>query len=161
MHAVAPKNIVACSGLSLIEGPGPCEKAPRYRTNPVTNSTIAAMNTVEPSPTLRFLWAARKRYHGAETATRRAGWGPHSEGTLRMSDERRFLSREDLLLLFWAVALGLAGAAAFGAFRAVSASDEDTAARFGVFAMNLLWPGVLILLGVAAVVVMGWKANLD
>jgi hypothetical protein len=78
-----------------------------------------------------------------------------------MSDRRRFLSRDDLLLLMWSVALGLVVAGAFAAYRAVSASDGDAADRLAEFAMNLLWPGVLILGGVAAVVWMGWKANLD
>ena len=74
---------------------------------------------------------------------------------------RRFLNRDDLLLLFWSVLLGLAAAAAFGAYRAVSASGEDAGGRLAEFALNLLWPGVLISAGVAAVVWLGWKANLD
>jgi hypothetical protein len=78
-----------------------------------------------------------------------------------MSDRRRFLNRDDLLLLVSSVALGLLVAGAFAAYRAVSASGEDTAGRLAEFAANLLWPGVLILAGVAAVVWMGWKANLD
>ena len=65
------------------------------------------------------------------------------------------------MLLFWSVALGLAVAAAFGAYQAVSASGEDTGGRFAEFATNLAWPGVLIAGGVAGVVWMGWKANLD
>ncbi len=65
------------------------------------------------------------------------------------------------MLLFWSVVLGLAVAAAFGAYRAVSASGEDAGGRFAEFATNLLWPGVLIAGGVAAVVWMGWKANLE
>lgn len=66
-----------------------------------------------------------------------------------------------MLLLVTSVALGLVVAGAFAAYRAVSASGEDTAGRLAEFAMNLFWPGVLILGGVAAVVWMGWKANLD
>ena len=61
------------------------------------------------------------------------------------------------MLLFWSVLLGLVLAAAFAAYQAVSASDE----RVAEFATNLLWPGALIFVGVAAVVWMGWKANLD
>ncbi len=45
MQAVAPKNIQAWIGLSAIEGPGPCENAPRYNRKPITMSTIAAMST--------------------------------------------------------------------------------------------------------------------
>lgn len=78
-----------------------------------------------------------------------------------MSERRSPLSREDLLLLVSSVVLGLAGAAGFAAFRAVSASDADAGGRFAEFASNLLWPGVLIFLGIAAVVWLGWKANLD
>ena len=78
-----------------------------------------------------------------------------------MSERRRFLGREDLFLLFWSLVLGLAAAAAFGAYRAVTASGEDTAGRLAEFAANLLWPGVLIVAAVGAVVWLGWKANLD
>lgn len=78
-----------------------------------------------------------------------------------MSERRSPLNREDLLLLVWSVVLGLAGDAAFAAFRAVSASDGDASGRLAEFATNLAWPGVLIFLGVAAVVWLGWKANLD
>ncbi len=65
------------------------------------------------------------------------------------------------MLLFWSVVLGLAVAAAFGAYRAVSASGEDAGGRLVEFATNLAWPGVLIAGGVAGVVWMGWKANLE
>jgi hypothetical protein len=78
-----------------------------------------------------------------------------------MTERRRSLTREDLLLVLASLALGLAVAAAFAAYRAVSAADEDTAGRLGEFAQNLLWPGVLIFAGIAAVVVAGWKANID
>jgi len=69
--------------------------------------------------------------------------------------------REDALLIVSSVALGLGGAAIFAVYRAVSVSGEDVAGRLGEFASNLLWPGVLISLAVAAVVWFGWKANLD
>ncbi|OGO49439.1 MAG: hypothetical protein A2148_08145 [Chloroflexi bacterium RBG_16_68_14] len=78
-----------------------------------------------------------------------------------MSERRRFLGWENLALLFWSLVLGLAAAAAFGAYRAVTASGEVTAGRLAAFAVNLLWPGVLIFAAVAAVVWLGWKANLD
>jgi hypothetical protein len=79
----------------------------------------------------------------------------------RQTGRRRLLPREDLALLLAALLLGLAVAAAFAAYRAVSADGEDGAGRFAEFAQNLLWPGVLIFAGVAAVVVAGWKANID
>jgi len=78
-----------------------------------------------------------------------------------MFRRRPFLSREDRLLIFWSLVLGLAAAAAFGAYRAISASDEDASGRFAEFGTALLWPGALIVAGVAAVVWLGWKANLD
>lgn len=77
-----------------------------------------------------------------------------------MAEPRRSFSREDGLLLLSCVALGFVGAAVFAAYRAVSASDEG-AGRLAEFAANLAWPGVVIFAGVAVVVWLGWKANLD
>jgi len=78
-----------------------------------------------------------------------------------MSDRGPPLRRSDVLLALAGVALGLAGAAAFGAYRAVSLSGEDAGSRVAEFATNLLWPGLLIVGAVALVVWFGWKANLD
>ncbi len=78
-----------------------------------------------------------------------------------MSERRRFLRREDLPLLLWSLVLGMVAAAAFGAYRAVSASGEDAGGRLTEFGANLLWPGVLFFAAVAAVVWLGWKAKLD
>ena len=78
-----------------------------------------------------------------------------------MHERRRRLPREDLVLVLASLLLGLAVAAAFAAYRAVSAADEDTGGRLSEFAQNLLWPGVLIGAGIAAVVVAGWKANIE
>ncbi len=71
------------------------------------------------------------------------------------------MSRENVLLTLAAAALGLGGATIFGAYRAVSLSDESTGGRIAEFATNAAWPGVLIFAAVAAVVWFGWKANLD
>ena len=71
------------------------------------------------------------------------------------------VKRQDLLLALCATLLGLATAAVFATYRAVSVDGEDAAGRMAEFAANLLWPGVLIFAGVAVVVVGGWKANLD
>ncbi len=68
---------------------------------------------------------------------------------------------ENVLLAFVAAGLGLAGAAVFAAYQAVSLEGEDTAERFAEFASNVAWPGALIVVAVAAVVWFGWKANLD
>ena len=71
------------------------------------------------------------------------------------------MSRENALLTLAAVGFGAAGAAVFGAFRAVSLSGESAGGRFAEFASNAAWPGALIFVAVAAVVWFGWKANLD
>lgn len=81
----------------------------------------------------------------------------HSE----TAEHRGLLRREDVVLVAWAALIGLAAAAVFGAYRAVSVDGEDAAGRLAEFAQNLLWPGVLILAGVAVAVCVGWKANLD
>ena len=67
------------------------------------------------------------------------------------------LKKADIVLIVAAALLGLAAAAAFGAYRAVN--GDDGALRD--FAVNVAWPGVLIFAGVAATVWFGWKANLD
>jgi len=69
--------------------------------------------------------------------------------------------RENVLLALAATAFGLGAAAIFGAYRAVSASGQDTSGRFAEFATNAAWPGAMIFAAVAAVVWFGWKANLD
>lgn len=78
-----------------------------------------------------------------------------------MPERRRLLAHADLPLVLASLLLGAAVAAAFAAYRAVSAADQDGTGRLAEFAQNLLWPGLLILAGVAAVVVAGWKANID
>jgi hypothetical protein len=74
-----------------------------------------------------------------------------------MADREPQLTRADAVLILSAAILGLAAASAFGAFQAVN--GDDGALRD--FAVNLVWPGVLIFAGVAATVWFGWKANLD
>jgi hypothetical protein len=71
------------------------------------------------------------------------------------------IKRDDLLLVLGAAVLGLAAAAVFAAYQAVSLDGEAVAGRLAEFAANLLWPGVLIFAGVAVIVIGGWKANLD
>ena len=78
-----------------------------------------------------------------------------------MPDRRRFLSREDVLLIVTSLVLGAGAACAFAAYRAVGVAGEDAAGRLAEFGQNLLWPGAIIFAGIAAVVVAGWKANID
>jgi hypothetical protein len=64
-------------------------------------------------------------------------------------------------LALWSLALGLAGAAAFASWRAAAAEAVGTGERLATFGGSLLWPGALILLGIGAIVWMGWKISLD
>jgi len=63
----------------------------------------------------------------------------------------------DLVLGAAALVLGLACALGYAAYRAVSAETG----RGGAFGDAMLFPGVLIVAAVAAMVVLGWKANID
>ncbi len=74
-----------------------------------------------------------------------------------MTERDPLISKADLVLLLAAAVLGAAATSAFGAYQAVN-GDEGAARDF--FA-NVAWPGVLIFVGVAAMVWFGWKANLD
>ena len=65
----------------------------------------------------------------------------------------------DITLAAVALVLGLAAALGYAAWRAVSATAP--ADRWGTFGGALLFPGALIIAGVAAMVWLGWKANID
>ena len=67
------------------------------------------------------------------------------------------LSRANVALLISAVLLGLAAASSFAAYQAVNGNGSP----MRDFAVNLGWPGILILAAVAVIVWFGWKANLD
>lgn len=67
----------------------------------------------------------------------------------------------DLVLGAVGIGLGLLGAAAFGAWRAVSADDATASERWAEFGEALLFPGLLIIVAIAAMVWLGWKANID
>ena len=66
-----------------------------------------------------------------------------------------------LALALWCLVLALAGTAAFASWRAVAQEATDLGERLGTFGESLLWPGALIFFGIAAMVWMGWKINLD
>jgi hypothetical protein len=75
--------------------------------------------------------------------------------------ERTGARRSDVLLAGAGVLLGLAVAAGYGAWRAVSREGASAASRAGEFGEALLFPGVLIVVAIAAMVWFGWKANID
>jgi hypothetical protein len=67
----------------------------------------------------------------------------------------------EMALIAVAVALGAAAAAGYGAWRAVSREGVDASARWSAFGDAMLFPGALIIVAVAAMVWLGWKANID
>lgn len=66
--------------------------------------------------------------------------------------------RQDATLGAVALLLGLLVAAAYAGYRAVSL---ESGGRGEEFAAVMLWPGVLIVAAVAAMVWLGWKLNID
>jgi hypothetical protein len=75
--------------------------------------------------------------------------------------DRSTRSAGNIVLAAAALALGLATATAFGAWRAISRQNLDAAARWSEFGNAMLFPGALIVAAVAAMVWLGWKANID
>ncbi len=67
----------------------------------------------------------------------------------------RHSKSHDLLLVVVAVALGAAVAAGYAAWRAV---HDGSASSLGE---AMLFPGSLIIISIAAMVWLGWKANID
>lgn len=60
-----------------------------------------------------------------------------------------------------AITLGAAAAALYGAWRAISEDPASTAERWSTFGEAMLFPGLLIIVAIAAMVWLGWKANID
>jgi hypothetical protein len=69
--------------------------------------------------------------------------------------------RDNVVLGIFGLVLGLLGAAGYGAFRAVNNDGASTAGRFATLGEAMLFPGMLIVAGIAAMVWLGWKANID
>ena len=67
----------------------------------------------------------------------------------------------DVILAIVALVLGLAAAAGYGAWRAVSADAASAGDRWSTFGEALMFPGLLVIAAVAAMVWLGWKANID
>jgi hypothetical protein len=57
--------------------------------------------------------------------------------------------------------LGLLAAAGYGAWRAISDEAASPSERWSSFGAAMLFPGVLIIVAVVAMVWLGWKANID
>ena len=67
----------------------------------------------------------------------------------------------DAILALVALILGAAAACGYGAWRAVSADATSNGDRWSTFGEALAFPGLLIIVAVAAIVWLGWKANID
>jgi hypothetical protein len=67
----------------------------------------------------------------------------------------------DVLLVLVGLALGAVGAAAYAAWRYVSLEAASRSDRWAEFGDAMLFPGSLIIIAVAAMVWLGWKANID
>lgn len=75
----------------------------------------------------------------------------------RMSPERR----ADVLLAAAGILLGVLAAAAYALFRAFTLDDASAGDRLAEFSGEMLFPGVLVIVAVAAMVWMGWKLDID
>lgn len=69
--------------------------------------------------------------------------------------------RTDIILVSAGVALGAVVAGSYGAWRAISREGIATADRWSEFGDAMLFPGWLIVIAIAAMVWLGWKANID
>lgn len=75
--------------------------------------------------------------------------------------ERRSSRSGDLALAVTGLALGLLAACGYGAWRAVSAEAASAGERWSAFGEALVFPGLLVIAAIAAMVWLGWKANID
>jgi hypothetical protein len=71
------------------------------------------------------------------------------------------IARADVLLAFAGLLLGAAVAAGYAAWRAVSLDAATSADRWSEFGEAMVFPGWLIIAAIAAMVWLGWKANID
>lgn len=71
------------------------------------------------------------------------------------------LRKTDLALAAAGLALGTLTAAGYGAWRAISHEAVSAGDRWSSFAEAMLFPGALVIVAVAAMVWLGWKANID
>jgi len=66
-----------------------------------------------------------------------------------------------LKTLLGLVVLLVLAAAGYAAWRAVSEESAASSERWSEFAGAMLFPGALIIVAIAAMVWLGWKANID
>lgn len=69
--------------------------------------------------------------------------------------------RGDITLALAGIALGVLAAGGYGAWRAVSETDAAAGDRWRTFGDAMLFPGSLVIVVVAVIVWLGWKANID
>jgi hypothetical protein len=69
--------------------------------------------------------------------------------------------RDNVILSAVAITLGGLAAGLYGAWRAVSEESASKPERWGTFGDAMLFPGLLIVVAIAAMVWLGWKANID
>ena len=67
----------------------------------------------------------------------------------------------DLFLAAAGIALGVLAAAGYGAWRAVSADAASAGDRWSSFGEAMVFPGLLVIAAITAMVWLGWKANID
>lgn len=67
----------------------------------------------------------------------------------------------DITLAAVGAVLGLLAAAGYGAWRAVSETHASAFDRWSAFGDAMLFPGALVVVVVAVIVWLGWKANID
>lgn len=71
------------------------------------------------------------------------------------------IQRIDIILVAVGTLIGAGIAAGYAAWRAVSLDAATSSARWSEFGEAMIFPGWLIILAVAAMVWMGWRANID
>ena len=67
----------------------------------------------------------------------------------------------DVALAAIGLGLGVLAACGYGAWRAVSREVASTGERWSAFGDALVFPGPLVIVAIAAMVWLGWKANID
>lgn len=68
---------------------------------------------------------------------------------------------DDIMLAIVGIAIGALAAGGYGAWRAVSETPASAGDRWAAFGSALLFPGTLVIVVVAVIVWLGWKANID